>query len=98
MEYTEEEYEAFHIIKNIVGEKVNPSRLTRSEAKSYLAVLLDNSTHKTVCRVYLLGRKKYLGTISNRKVETKIEIKCLSDIHRFSGQLREIVNHYENRG
>ncbi len=98
MEYTEEEYVAFHIIKNIVGEKVNPGRLTRSEAKSYLAVLLDNSAHKTVCRVYLLGRKKYIGTISSRKVETKIEITSVSDIHRFSAQLRDIVSHYENRG
>ncbi len=96
MEYTQDEYEAFFIVKNIVSKKVNPDRIARSEAKSYLAVLLDNNSQKTICRLYLLGKKKYIGTLNRRKVETKTQITALSDITLYSGLLNDIVNYYEN--
>jgi predicted type IV restriction endonuclease len=97
MKTAEEEYEAFYLIKKIVGERISPERLTKSEAKTYLGVLLDNSSHKTICRLYLLGRRKYIGTISSRKVETKTQITSLSDITRFSKQLQDIISHYDNK-
>lgn len=96
MELTRDEYEAFFMVKNIVGNKICPERLTKSDAKTYLAVQIDNSARKTICRLYLMGRKKYIGTISSRKVETKSEIRSLDEIARYSTELTAIVRHYEN--
>ena len=96
MEFTQDEYEAFFIVKKIVSKRINPDRVMRSEAKSYLAVLLDNNSQKTICRLYLLGKKKYIGTLNARKVETKTQIRSIEEIMSFETPLNEIVRYYES--
>ncbi|RZJ34803.1 MAG: hypothetical protein EOO51_08070 [Flavobacterium sp.] len=95
MEFTEEEFEAFHIVRKIVSHRVNPERITRSEAKGYLAVQLDNNRHRTICRLYLLGKHKYIGTLNYRKVETRTRIESIHDIGKFAKPLTEIVDYFE---
>ncbi|HLA55572.1 MAG TPA: hypothetical protein VK623_05710 [Flavobacterium sp.] len=91
-----EELEAFKIVKNILGKKVKSERITPSNAKTYFAIVLDNNNRRTICRLYLGPKKKYIGTISNRKVETRTQIASIHDILKFSDDLMFTVYNYDN--
>jgi len=91
---TEEELEGFMIVKAILRQKVNATRITYRDAQSYFAVLLDNNNRKTICRLYL-GAKKFIGIFDEQKKETKKEIKTLDDIFKFSDELFQTVESYD---
>lgn len=91
-----EELEAFKIIQDILSRRVKTERIGRSMAKTYFAILLDNNNRRTICRLYLGPKKKYIGTINERKVETRTEINTVNDILKFSDELMYIVTNYEN--
>lgn len=60
VETTEDELEAFMIVKTILRQKIEPSRITYRDAQSYCAILLDDNNRKTICRLYLNGGKNIL--------------------------------------
>ncbi|MBF0693651.1 MAG: hypothetical protein IR153_01170 [Flavobacterium sp.] len=91
-----EEQLAFEIVKNILSQKVEENRISRSNAKTYLGVLLDNNSHRTICRLYLRNKKKYIGILSERKVETKEPIKCVEEIELFSKTLYKTLSKYQH--
>lgn len=94
---TEEEMEGFLIVKTILRQTVNPSRVFYRDAQSYFAILLDDNNRKSICRLYLNGNKKYIATFDEQKKETKNEINSLDDIFSFSEQLVKTVENFDNR-
>lgn len=76
---TDEEKEAHLIIKAILARKVEASRITMRDAKSYCAILLDDNNRKTLCRLYF-GQKKYVAFLDEGKKEVKVEIQTLNDL------------------
>lgn len=92
---TQEELEAFMIVKTILRQKVPVARVAYRDAQSYFAILLDDNNRKTICRLYLNGSKKYIGTFDENKKETKIEVTSLDDIFRHSGQLLTTVENHD---
>ncbi len=91
---TNDELEAFMIVKTILRQKVKVERVTYRDAQSYFAIILDNNIRKTICRIYL-GTKKYIGIIDAEKKEIKYEINSLDDIFRYSDLLTNSVESYE---
>ena len=91
-----EELQALTLVQNILGQKIGAERIYQSDAKTYFALLLDNNNRRTICRLYLGPKKKFIGTISDRKVETRTEIDTIDDIVKFSDDLVHIVKNYEN--
>ena len=53
-----EEIQAHGFIQGILSLKVEPSRITIRDARTYCAVLLDDNNRKTLCRLYLESAKK----------------------------------------
>jgi hypothetical protein len=92
---TEEELEGFMIVKTILRQKINSSRITYRDAQSYFAILLDDNNRKTICRLYLNSNKKYFVTLDEQKKEVKNEITSLDDIFKFSETLFKIVENYD---
>jgi len=90
----EQRHEAFRLVKNLVDRSVEPSRVSLSDAKSYMAIIVDNNSHRTICRLYLNNKQKYIGTISDRKVETRTMINSIDDIPAFSNVLNEAARRY----
>ena len=88
---TEEELEAFMIIKTILRQKIAISRISHRDAQSYFAILLDDNNRKTICRLYLNGGKKFFAIINEDKKENKIEISTLDDIFSHSELLFGVV-------
>ncbi|MCK9412784.1 MAG: type I restriction endonuclease [Prolixibacteraceae bacterium] len=95
VETTEEEIEAFMIVKSILRQKVDLKRISYRDAQTYFAIVLDDNNRKTLCRLYLNGNKKYFVTLDENKKEVKAEIKSLDDIFSFSEQLFKIVVGYD---
>lgn len=94
---TEEELEGFMIIKTILRQKVEVSRITYRDAQSYFSVFLDDNNRKPICRLYFNTSKKYIGTIDESKKETKSEISSLDDIFNFSDALLKTVENLEKK-
>lgn len=92
---TDDELESFMIVKTILRQKINASRITHRDAQSYFAILLDDNNRKTICRLYLHGVKKYFVTLDDQKKEVKNEINTLDDIFKFSDALFNIVDSYD---
>jgi hypothetical protein len=92
---TEEELEGFMIVKTIVRQKINATRISYRDAQSYFAILLDDNNRKTICRLYLNGSKKYFVTLDEQKKEVKNEITSLDDIFKYSEILHSIIENYE---
>jgi hypothetical protein len=83
---TEEELEAFMIIKSIIRQVVDSKRITYKDTQSYFVICIDDSTRKTICRLKL-GTNKSLILFDGNKNEIKHELNTIDDIFNFSEQL-----------
>lgn len=95
IETTEEEFEAYYIIKTILREAIDPKRINIKDAINYCAVILDGSPRKPVARLYLNGAQKYIGLFDEEKHEEKIPIISVDDIYNFSERLKTIAARYD---
>ncbi len=93
---TEEEVEGYLILKSILRQKIDVSRIYYRDAQSYFSILLDDNNRKTICRLYLNGNKKYLVTLDENKKELKNELNSLDDIYSLTDDIFEVLNRLEN--
>ncbi len=91
---TAEELEAFLIVKTILRQKIQATRISHRDAQSYFAILLDDNNRKTICRLYLNG-KKSIGILDDQKKEIKNELASLDDIFKYSDELLKAVESYD---
>jgi hypothetical protein len=91
---TKEEIEAYLIVKSILRTHTTPERIHIKDAQTYCSVNLDDNTRKPVCRLYLNGKKKYIGLFDNNKKESKAELANLDDIYNHSDKLIETLGFY----
>jgi hypothetical protein len=96
IETTEEEREGFMIVKTILRQKIKATRIVHRDAQSYFAILLDDNNRKTICRLYLNGSKRYIGTFDEQKKETKSEILSVDDIFKYAELLQTTVANYDS--
>jgi len=94
---TEEEIEAFFIVKSIVRPKITPDRITYRDAQSYFAIFVDDNNRKPVCRLYLNSEtNKSIAFIGDDKKEIKHKIQTIDDIFSHSAMLLKVVEKYLN--
>jgi len=97
--FTEEERQGYYIIKAILREIVDPSRIAYRDVQSYCGILLDDNKLKPICRLYFNNTKALkLGLFahgSDEKQEQKFPIDKLDDIYKYCDQLKATVMHYE---
>lgn len=95
---TQEELDAFNIVKAIVRKVADISRVVYRDAITYFAILLDDNNRKPICRLYFNAKsKKYISTFDANKVEIKHEITDLNDIFNLENELCEIIKVYDNK-
>lgn len=82
IETTPEEMEAYYIVRAILCEKVNPSRIGYKDTISYFNVLLDNNIRKWLCRI------KFTRSGIQVRVNTPDKPKI---------KLDSLVNFYDNK-
>jgi hypothetical protein len=92
---TDEELEAYMIVKSILRQKVAASRIHYRDAQSYFAILLDDNNRKSICRLYLGASKKLIGIFDDQKKEQKVELSSLDDIYNHAVILLKTLESYE---
>jgi hypothetical protein len=93
---TEEEMEGFHIVRAIASQKIPPARTVHRDTKSYFGILLDDNNRKPICRLHFNTSQKYIGVFDQEKKETKHPIEEITDIYKFSKNITDIIDIYEN--
>ena len=92
---TEEEQEAFHIVKSILRTKIEVKRIVARDVQSYFGILLDDNNRKPICRLYFNSiSRKQIGIFNENKVETKYDILLLDDIYNYANKLELAASNY----
>ena len=95
---TEAELNGYYAIKAILHDTIDLRRVTLRDAKSYAAILLDNTNRKVVCRLWFNGKQKYLGVLDTEKNETRIPIDGVDSIFTYADQIRTTAAAYPSPG
>ena len=94
---TEEEMDAYRIIKAICRQKVEVSRIAFRDAQTYFSVLLDDNNRKPICRMYFNTGTKYVATIDENKKDVKHIIENLDDLYQYTDEYFKTIEMYENK-
>ncbi|MCA9175602.1 MAG: type I restriction enzyme HsdR N-terminal domain-containing protein [Planctomycetales bacterium] len=84
---TNDEIEAYFLVKSIVRQAVAHERVFMRDTQSYCGILLDDNNRKPICRLFFDSTQKYLGTVGEGKTVTRHPIATLNDIYQFSDEL-----------
>jgi hypothetical protein len=96
VETTLEELEGFGAIKAMLRGKIDSSRIGYKDTLSYFNILIDNSVHKSFCRLHLNGKKKFIHIYDSAKNDfVKYPIEKLDDIYNYSEQILAAVERVE---
>ena len=92
---TDEEMEAFYIVRAILREMIDVSRVAHRDKKSYFGILLDNNNRKPICRLHFNTRQKYFGLFDEEKNEERVPINSLDDIYQYADRIKATLTFYE---
>ncbi|EGJ50267.1 type I restriction enzyme HsdR N-terminal domain-containing protein [Desulfocurvibacter africanus] len=94
---SDEEKEGYLIVKAILRDTVDVSRVAMRDTQSYCGILLDDINRKPLCRLHFNGRQKYLGLIVDKdKKEDRVTIESLDDIYTHADRIRAAVDFYQD--
>lgn len=93
---TQEEVEAYLMVKSILRTVVDPTRIAMRDRQSYCGILLDDNNRKPICRLHFDRRQKQFGIFDAGKTETRNDINALDDIYSYSDALIETVRRYDS--
>ena len=87
---TQEEVDAYNIVRSILRQYVDVKRIQYNDYKSYFTVNLDGSTWWWICHLYLGKRKKqFCIPKDNYSSNEWIEIESIDDIFKYADKLKE---------
>lgn len=90
---TQEEIDAYNIVRSILRQYVDVKRIQYNDYKSYFAVNLDGSTWWWICRLSLGKRKKqFCIPKDGYKSNEWIEIESIDDIFKYADKLKSSLD------
>ena len=84
---TEEEMQGFYIIKAVLGDAVDISKINFKDTVHYFSVLHNGMPTRWICRLRLRENKKFLSLPNDEGQEVRNEIASLDDIYKFKDAL-----------
>lgn len=87
IETTEEEMQAYYIVKSILGSAVDMSRITYKDTLSYFGILIDNKVTRWICRVYFKENVKYV-IIPSGNDNIKYPLEAPDDLYKLADALK----------
>lgn len=91
---TQEEIDAFNIVRAICSEIVDASRVTMKDSKTYCGLFFDNHSRKPICRLRFNSSKNYIGLFDEEKNEEKILLEKMSDIFKVADKIKDTLRRY----
>lgn len=96
---TDEEREAFYIVRAIMREVVDVRRVALRDQQTYCGVLLDDNNRRPICCLYFNGSKRALGLFDNdQRKEEKVLLEDLDAIYALAPRLKASVALYAGKG
>jgi predicted type IV restriction endonuclease len=99
---TDEEIEAFLVVRAILREIVDVKRVVMRDVQSYCGILLDDSNRKPICRLHFNRSQKYIGMFDSHQEgakdgpkEERIPIDDIDSIYKFAERLKATVARFE---
>lgn len=92
---TDEEREAFHIVRAILCAETDIDRIVLRDQKGFCSVLLDDTNRKPICRFRFSETRLQVGFIGPDKGEEIVTIDGLSDLYRHAARLQATVGGYD---
>ncbi|MCA1318392.1 type I restriction enzyme HsdR N-terminal domain-containing protein [Bacillus tianshenii] len=90
---TEEEIEGYVIVKIILREAIDPSRIFYRDNKSYFNVLLDDNIRRWICRLGFNSNQKYIQI--NDAGRTTYKIDHVNDILTYKEELLAVARTFD---
>ena len=84
---TEEEIEAFYIIRGILVGVIDINDIVYRDTESYFGILYHNNNRKPICRINLDTKKKQILIPDANKSFTRYYIESLNDLYKYKDQL-----------
>lgn len=84
---TEDEMEAFNIIRAILRKDVSLSRVFYRDSQTYFSVMMDDNNRKTFVRLWFNSKQKQISIIDENKNEKKIPISSVDDIFCYADDI-----------
>lgn len=91
---TEEELEAYFIVKNMLSDVVQLEDITYKDTESYINILYKKNTRKWICRLKLTGTQKTLIIPDENKNETRHTLQDIYELRNFEPELKEVLARY----
>lgn len=91
---TEDELEAYHIVRAILAQVVDPKRIFMKDTRSYCGVLLDYNVRKPLCRFLFNNKQKTLILLDKERNEKRISLESIVDIYQSAEDLIEYAKIY----
>lgn len=91
---TEEELEAFFIVKNLLSDVVDFHDIKYKDTESYINVLYKGNTRKWICRLRLTPSQKVLIIPDENKKEIKHQLSDIYDLQQYKAALTEVLQRY----
>ena len=91
---TDDELEAFYIIRGMLCEVADVSDIVHRDTESYFGILYKDNNRKPICRINLDTKNKQLLIPDENKKFERNYINSLNDLYKYKKQLTEVVKRY----
>ena len=91
---TDEELEAYFIIKNLLKDIVPMTDITYRDTISYINILYKDNGRKWICRLVVTDNKKILYIPNEDKSQEKIILPNIYDLEHYKDKLIEVVKRF----
>lgn len=92
IETTPAEIESYTIVKFILKDLFDETRVFYRDNRSYFNVLLDDTVRKWIVRVYFTKNRNYI--VLNNKENTTLEFVHPIDIYQFADQIKSVASEF----
>ncbi|MGY3884823.1 type I restriction endonuclease [Aeromonas aquatica] len=90
-----EEIDGFNVVKAILRQQFDVTRIAARDTQSYFGILLDDNNRKPLCRLHFNSKQKYIGLFDTDKKETRHPIGSIDEIFTFADRLLTATAVYE---
>ncbi|MFR8547767.1 MAG: type I restriction endonuclease [Lachnospiraceae bacterium] len=91
---TEEEIEAFYIVRGLLAGVIPVEDIVHRDTESYFGILYKDNNRKPICRIDLDRKIKRILIPDENKKFVKYTIESLNDLYLYKDQLTAVVKRY----
>ncbi len=92
---TDQELQGFYIVKAVLANIVDPSRVALRDTKSYCGILLDDNNRRPIIRLLFNNPENLrLQLFSPERKGERVSIERVYDLYNYSAEIEASVNQY----